>query len=123
MKHVLQTVTLYLAMFALAACTTLAPGTATPTISPTMTAADFNTVVATAERSVQLVQTSATALLRAGKINVAKDQLIQAQVLLVHNGLMMAKALQVNDPTAAATDLTAEVNQLAALKTQTGVTP
>jgi hypothetical protein len=88
-----------------------------------MTLANFNTVEATAERGVQLVQTSSTALLRAGKINVAKDQLIQAKVSLVHNGLVLAKTLQQSDPTTAATDLAAEVEQLTTLKTQAGVTP
>lgn len=88
----------------------------------TVPTATFNDKAAIAERSVQLVQTTATALLRAGKLNVDEDRLIQKQVELAHDGIKLAKALEAKDPAAAAADLTAAIDIVNSLKKRTGAT-
>ena len=80
----------------------------------------FNDKVAAGERTILLVQTSATAALRAQQITLEQDQLVQKQVELLHTGLVMAKSLQSSKPEAAAAQLASVLAQLEALKTQTG---
>ena len=99
------------ALLALAACTT------SPQAPPLDT---FNDRAALAERSVQLVQTSATGLLRAGSISVAQDQLIQGKVDLVHKGIVLAKSIEAGDPAAAGAQLAAELEALGVLTKQAG---
>lgn len=83
----------------------------------------FNDKAAGLERSIQLVQVASTGLLRAQKISLEQDQQIQANVKLVHLGIVSAKALQPKDPVGAAADLELASKQVDALKTRTGVTP
>lgn len=85
------------------------------------TSAQFNSQVATAERSVQLVQTSATQLLRAQRITRADDQRIQQRLEVAHDSLKTAKRVQANDPAGAAAELAKAQTILADLKKQTGV--
>lgn len=80
----------------------------------------FNDKVAAGERTVLLVQTSATKALRAGAITADQDALIQKQVEIVHTSLKMAKSLQASKPEAAAAQLTSALEQLESLKKQTG---
>ena len=87
------------------------------------TGATFNDKAAALERDIQLVQVGATALLRAQKITVAQDQQIQANVRVVHNGIVAAKAAQPKDPAGADADLVLVTKQVDALKVRTGVTP
>lgn len=82
--------------------------------------ATFNDKVAAGERTVLLVQTSATKALRAGAITADQDALIQRQIELVHTSLKMAKSLQASKPEAAAAQLTSALEQLDSLKKQTG---
>jgi hypothetical protein len=97
-------------VLAFAACTSLPLST-------------FNDKAAAADETVQLVQTSSTALLRAGKLTVAQDQAIQANVKLAHDSIVAAKKLQASDPAAADAELTAANANLSTLKSKTGVTP
>ena len=83
----------------------------------------FNDKAAIGVQTVTLVRQSATALLTAKKITVEQDKTIQAQLDLVISSIKIAKSLEVNDPTNASAQLAAALEQLAALKTQTGVTP
>lgn len=96
------------------ACTTT--GT---TVVPTAT---FNDKAAIGIQAVTTVRQATTALLVAKKITVAQDQGIQAKLDLIRTGIQLAKTLSATDPTNAASQLTSELAQLAALKTQTGVT-
>lgn len=83
----------------------------------------FNDKAAAADRAVQLVQTTSTALLRAGKLTVEQDQAIQANVLLAHTSIVAAKKLQASDPAAADASLVAAEANLKTLKAKTGVSP
>lgn len=114
MKTLMRSLMLVAALALGAAAITAVPGCDTMTV-PTAT---FNDKVALAERGVQAVQVTATALLRAGKINVAQDQLIQKQVGLAHDGLVLAKTL--TDPTQQAAQLEAATDIINTLKKQTG---
>lgn len=83
----------------------------------------FNDKAAAADKAVQLVQTTSTALLRAGKITLEQDQAIQANVLLAHNSIVNAKKLQASDPAAADAEIAAANTNLKTLNAKVGVTP
>lgn len=85
--------------------------------------ATFNDKAALGERTVLLIQTNATAALRANKLNVDSDAAIQKQLEVLHTGIKTAKALQLKDPVAAAADLTSVLKQLDIIKERVGVTP
>lgn len=88
----------------------------------TISTDNFNNMAATGDRSVQLIQTTTTALLRAKTITLEQNQLIQKQVDLAHTGIVLAKRMQASQPDQAMAQLTSALEQLAALKKQTGVT-
>lgn len=137
-----------LLLFALAAVFALLTGCAVPvngetppptTASASMTNGEFNAYLQHGEIGVQLVQTSATAALRAGKLSKAQDALIQKQVETVHDSFVLAKTMQVCvtaataasapsspstcGPAAAAAQANAATDLLNSLKKQTGATP
>jgi hypothetical protein len=93
-----------------------AAGTAIPT-------ATFNDKAAAGIEAVTAVRQASTALLVAKKITVAQDQAIQAKLDLIRTGIQLAVTLNKSDPQTAAAQLTSELSQLAALKTQTGASP
>ena len=82
----------------------------------------FNDLAADAEAGAQLAQRSATAMLRAGKITVAQDQALQAQVKAVHDAIAQATVLHNADPAKGAAQLELAKAQLVELKARTGAT-
>lgn len=76
----------------------------------------FNDKAAAADKTLQLAQTTSTALLRAKKINVGQDQNVQKQLDLLHESIVLAKTLQASDPAAADAQLTQASGQLAAIQ-------
>lgn len=113
MKRLLAILVLAATTLMVAACAGMLPTTGTT----------FNDKAAALERDIQIVQVTATALLRAEKISVTQDQQIQANVRLVHNGIVAAKAAQPKDPAGADADLLLVSKQVDALKDRTGVKP
>lgn len=85
--------------------------------------ATFNDQAAAVVQSVTTVRRTATALFTAGKITDAQDVQLQAKLDQVIAAVKSAKTLTVTDPLSADAQLQAAINQLAALKAQTGVTP
>lgn len=83
----------------------------------------FNDKAAAGIETMTLVRKSATQLLLARKITVEQDQTIQAGLDVARKGIEIARSLQASDPTNAAAQLTAALEQLGALKKQTGVAP
>lgn len=101
----------------LVGCGAMTPG------SQSIPTATFNDKAAAAIQSVTLIRTSATALMKAGKITVDQDALIQQQLNIGAAGIKIAKSLQMNDPAAASAQLAASLATIDALKPQTGVNP
>lgn len=94
MKHLTKWLLTLVAVVLIAAC------------AATASMSTFNDKAAAIDNTLQLAQTTSTALLRAKKITLAQDQNVQKQIVLLHESVVLAKTMQATDPAAADVQLT-----------------